>query len=365
MKIKYENQILEANPGITVKELLKEEIKNAKIEVIACLCNNEVRSLNLKLTEDANISLIDLNSKDGMMIYIRGIMYIMAKALNELYPKALLTVNYQLSNAMFCELDNMQVTDEMIERIHKRMEEIIAADLEIRKVKMTAEEAAKFYEKEHTLKGKVQIDQETSFGASLYYCEEYYNYFFGVMPISTGYTKIYDIVKPEFEQNRLKIEKIEKEILILQKRLLDIKEYILQKLYDDNKKSFIRNKDGKIDISLLGLVTPFKIFAPKEKKILNTVEKIDLTLRTYTGGYLRYEGDNYAGGNPWVISNLWMANYYIEAGNKSKARECFEYVVKTATEHGFLAEQIDNKTMRSKMGNRSWMVTCNVYRCIK
>ena len=177
--------------------------------------------------------------------------------------------------------------------------------------------------------------------------------------------KIYDIVKPEFEQNRLKIEKIEKEILILQKRLLDIKEYILQKLYDDNKKSFIRNKDGKIDISLLGLVTPFKIFAPKEKKILNTVEKIDLTLRTYTGGYLRYEGDNYAGGNPWVISNLWMANYYIEAGNKSKARECFEYVVKTATEHGFLAEQIDNKTMRSKMGNRSWMVTCNVYRCIK
>lgn len=159
------------------------------------MCNNEVRSLNLKLTEDANVGLIDLNSKDGMMVYIRGIMYIMSKALNELYPEALLTVNYQLSNAMFCELDNMQVTDEMIANIHKRMEEIIAKDLEIRKVKMTAEEAGKFYEKEKTLKGKVQIDQVTSFGASLYYCEDYYNYFFGVMPISTGFTKVYDIVK--------------------------------------------------------------------------------------------------------------------------------------------------------------------------
>ncbi len=159
------------------------------------MCNNEVRSLNLKLTEDAKIELIDLNSKDGMMIYIRGIMYIMAKALSELYPEALLTVNYQLSNAMFCELDNMQVTDEMIENIHRRMEEIIKQDLEIRKVKMTASEAEKFYEKEKTLKGKVQIDQDTSYGASLYYCEDYFNYFFGVMPISTGYTKIYDIVK--------------------------------------------------------------------------------------------------------------------------------------------------------------------------
>lgn len=195
MKIKYENQILEAEKGITVYELLKEEINNAKTKVIACMCNNEVRSLNLKLTEDATIELIDLNCKDGMMVYIRGIMYIMAKALNELYPEALLTVNYQLSNAMFCELDNMQITDEMISNIHKRMEEIIAKDLEIRKVKMTAEEAEKFYEKEKTLKGKVQIDQETVYGASLYYCEDYFNYFFGVMPISTGYTNIFDVVK--------------------------------------------------------------------------------------------------------------------------------------------------------------------------
>ena len=104
-------------------------------------------------------------------------MYIMSKALNELYPNALLTVNYQLSNAMFCELDNMKITDEMIQKIHKRMEEIIAQNLEIKKVKMTAEEAKKFYDKEKTLKGKIQIDQETTYGASLYYCEDYFNYF--------------------------------------------------------------------------------------------------------------------------------------------------------------------------------------------
>jgi hypothetical protein len=126
------------------------------------------------------------------------------------------------------------------------------------------------------------------------------------------------------------------------------KEYILKNLYDNNKKTFIRNKDGKIDISLLGLVTPFKLFSPKEKKILNTIEKMDLSIRTYTGGYLRYEGDNYIGGNPWVIANLWMANYYIAAGNKKKARECFEFVVKTATEHGYLPEQVDNSTMQAK-----------------
>lgn len=160
--------------------------------------------------------------------------------------------------------------------------------------------------------------------------------------------KIYEKLKPEFEGNRLRIEKIEKEVVILRKYLVEIKDYILKNLYDNNKKSFIRNCDGKMDISLLGLVKPFNIFSPKEKKILNTIERIELTLRTYTGGYLRYEGDNYAGGNPWVIANLWMADYYLSAGNKTKARECFDFVVKSATEHGFLAEQVDNNTMQAK-----------------
>lgn len=195
MKIKYENKEFDVEEGTKVHELLKNEIENAKTEVIACMCNNEVRSLNLELKEDSKLELIDLNSKDGMMIYIRGIMYIMAKALNELYPEALLTVNYQLSNAMFCELDNMKVTDEMITKIHSRMQEIIDKDIEIRKVKMTKEEAETFYKEKNTLKGRVQIDTEHEYGASLYYCEDYYNYFFGVMPISTGYTKLYDIVR--------------------------------------------------------------------------------------------------------------------------------------------------------------------------
>lgn len=159
--------------------------------------------------------------------------------------------------------------------------------------------------------------------------------------------KMYEIVKPQYEENRLKLEQIAKANRRLEKKLIQIKEYILANLYDNNKKSFVRNtKDGKMDISLLGLVYPFKMFMPTEKKIENTVERINLTLRTYTGGYLRYEGDNYINGNPWIISNMWLANYYLDKGEKKKAKECFDFAIKTATEHGFLGEQIDNNTLK-------------------
>ena len=101
-----------------------------------------------------------------------------------------------------------------------------------------------------------------------------------------------------------------------------------------------------MDISILGLVIPFEIFTPKEKKITNTVERINMTLRTYTGGYLRFEGDHYRGGNsPWSISTLWMALYYKKIGEKEKAEQCIEFIINSANEHGFIGEQIDNNTL--------------------
>lgn len=160
--------------------------------------------------------------------------------------------------------------------------------------------------------------------------------------------KIDDIVKEFFENNRLKIEAINKRDKELLGLVIQLKEYILKTFYDTDKKTFVRNiDDKKMDMSILGIVVPFEVFSPKEKNILNTIEKIDMTLRTYTGGYLRYEDDTYNGGkSPWILTNLWMALYYIELGNYEKAKENFDFVTKTATEHGFLGEQINNETMR-------------------
>ena len=151
----------------------------------------------------------------------------------------------------------------------------------------------------------------------------------------------------DFENNRLKEEKIQKNEKVLQKLLVEIKKYINENLYDDNKKAYVRNAtDKKMDVSILGIVTPFKVFKPKEKKIQNTVERINLSLRTYTGGYQRFEQDHYRNGNPWPIANLWMTLYYLECGEKKKAKETFDFVVKTCGKHYLLGEQIDNSTLK-------------------
>ena len=165
--------------------------------------------------------------------------------------------------------------------------------------------------------------------------------------------KIYETVEGEYTSNRLKIEAIEKHKKAYEKRVRELREYILKHFFDDEKKCFVRNADDRrLDISILGSVTPFNVFVPKEKRFLTTLERMNMTLRTYTGGYIRYEGDTYNGGyNPWVIANLWMANYYLDAGDKKKAKECYDFVVRTASPYGFLGEQVGNETMQP-----SWII---------
>ncbi len=150
-----------------------------------------------------------------------------------------------------------------------------------------------------------------------------------------------------FENNRLKEEKVKKTQRELENLQAELKKYINENLYDEQKKSYVRNtEDRKMDISLIGAVTPFNVFKPKETKVSNTIECINMTLRTYTGGYQRFEQDGYMNGNPWVISNLWMTLYYLKTGEKRKAKETFDFVIKTAGKHYFLGEQIDNQTLK-------------------
>ena len=150
-----------------------------------------------------------------------------------------------------------------------------------------------------------------------------------------------------FDNNRLKEEKINKNEKELEYLQLEIKKFIDKNMYDETSNSYLRNtEDKKMDISMLGMVVPFNMFSAKDKKVKNTIEKINLSLRTYTGGYQRFENDNYMNGNPWPIANLWMTLYYLEVGEKEKAKETFDFVIKTSGRHEFLGEQVDNNTLR-------------------
>jgi len=201
MKIIYQGKEVGLQKKIKkVIDMFGDSIRISPKHVIACKLNNEVKSLNYEIKEGDNVELLDITSKDGMQVYIRGALFITSMAMKELYPNAKLIVNYQLQNSMFCELLNDEsITEEMIEKLREKINEIIANDYPIVKKEMTKQEAEEFFKekgiKHNNLFGKLQLENKNKDYVSEYFCNGYFNYFYGVMPLSTGYINLIDVCK--------------------------------------------------------------------------------------------------------------------------------------------------------------------------
>ena len=194
MKIIYKNMEIKTEDNISVLELFKEKI-DEQPNIIACIVNNEVKQLNHILKDGDEVELIDTATRDGARIYTRGLLFIMSMAFSRVYPDLMLSVNYQLSRSMFCRIENAEPTEEILENVRKEMQSIIDNNIEIKKIKMTKEEASEFMKKHNSVVGRAQIENKEKEDVSFYVCEDYYNYFYGAMPISTGYIRLFDIMK--------------------------------------------------------------------------------------------------------------------------------------------------------------------------
>ncbi len=68
------------------------------------------------------------------------------------------------------------------------------------------------------------------------------------------------------------------------------------------------------------------------------------------GGVPRYEHDDYfltdhtKLGNPWMITTLWLAQYYMSNGRREEAIKLIDWVIERAGAGGMLAEQVDPNT---------------------
>lgn len=101
-------------------------------------------------------------------------------------------------------------------------------------------------------------------------------------------------------------------------------------------------EDRRVDAALLGLAFPFGVLGPADKRMRATAQAIEEKLWNHTvGGLHRYEGDSYRGGNPWLITTLWLAIYHCLAGNRGRAEELYSWCLAQANQHLLLPEQAD------------------------
>ncbi len=106
--------------------------------------------------------------------------------------------------------------------------------------------------------------------------------------------------------------------------------------------------DNTLDVSSLYGVMMYGYHTNSDhlKESVSAVETIMLD-KSPSGGCPRYEHDHYFAskpaylGNPWYVTTLWMAQYYVRIGDADKARSIMAWTMDHALPSGALSEQVN------------------------
>src|SRR5690606_32089767 len=121
---------------------------------------------------------------------------------------------------------------------------------------------------------------------------------------------------------------------------------------DKDYKKYVIKHDPIVDISLLGISVPFNAVAAESERMRTTADAVERLLTTPdVGGIKRYEDDIYVGGNPWILTTLWLSHYRFATGDVKEGRKHIQWALDHRTETGLLPEQIDKNT-----GETAWVV---------
>src|SRR5690554_5858984 len=167
--------------------MLQEIVADLKLEnILAAKVNQRLRELTYILTSDAEIEFLDYTSSDAIRIYQTTLRFVIAKAFQKLYPDATIKFDYNVSRSILATVDNLQLTETVLNNIIKETQKIVDANYKIERRRIPVGQAARLYTS-LGMKDKVEVlKYRTEEYVNLYECDGYFNYMFGYMlPIST------------------------------------------------------------------------------------------------------------------------------------------------------------------------------------
>lgn len=109
--------------------------------------------------------------------------------------------------------------------------------------------------------------------------------------------------------------------------------------------------DETIDMSSIFGAFMFGLFPSDSSELKAAIQTAETLFKPEeNNGFPRYEHDNYHRessdiyGNSWIITTLWMAQYYLETDQKDRVSSLLSWVRSHESETGVLPEQINPKT---------------------
>ncbi|MBR6358547.1 MAG: nucleoside kinase [Lachnospiraceae bacterium] len=197
MKLTIQGQEYEYEYGVTYAEIAKDFQKDFKYPIILVKANGNLRELSKKPEGDCEVEFLDLSSTAGHKTYSRGLIFVLLKALYNVYGNKRgrdLHIMHKIGNGIYGEVGGIKgIPDADIKAVRQEMDRIIDADMVINKRSVNTSDAKKMFHDRKMFDKENLLNYRRVSRTNIYSIENYEDYFYGYMPTSTGILRYYDL----------------------------------------------------------------------------------------------------------------------------------------------------------------------------
>ena len=169
---------------------------NMTYPVVSAKVNNASQGLKFRLYQNRDVEFIDARDGSGRRVYVRSLCFVLYKASCDVFPGSKLFIEHPLSGGYYCNFKkrgNEPLTDDDVNRICQRMQEIIAQDMPFRRTEATTEEAVRVFS-ERGFSDKVKlIETSGQIYTDYYMLGDTVDYYYGPLVPSAGYLKVWGL----------------------------------------------------------------------------------------------------------------------------------------------------------------------------
>lgn len=168
--------------------------------VVSAKVNNVSQGLKFRLYQNRDVEFLDARDGSGHRAYVRSLSFVLYKATQDLFSGSKLFIEHSLCRGYYCNFkkrNNEPLTDDDVERIRQRMQEIVDLDMPFRRTESTTEEAIRVFA-ERGFADKVKLLETSGQLYSDYYTlGDTVDYFYGPLVPSAGYLRVWGLERYE------------------------------------------------------------------------------------------------------------------------------------------------------------------------
>ncbi|KXW57930.1 threonine--tRNA ligase [Ferrovum myxofaciens] len=182
---------------LTVAEVAKSIGSGLAKAALAGKVDGRLVDTSTLIEQDVTLALVTAKDPEGVDILRHSTAHLLAHAVKELYPEAQVTIGPVIENGFYYDFSYLRpFTPEDLERIEKRMEEIVRRDLPVQRELMARGEAVRFFEElGEKYKAEIIAAIPTDEPISLYRQDNFVDLCRGPHVPSTGKLKVFKLTR--------------------------------------------------------------------------------------------------------------------------------------------------------------------------